>query len=88
MGQVDLQKLMMSKAQASAMLEGEVRGVAKEIYIGLLVPFIRDNFHDRDHIRWPDTLKAFAELATKSAPYLHQAAGMVTVDDEQLWGTK
>ena len=34
----------------------------------------------------PTAIKELADLAWKAAPYLHQAAGMVQVDDEQLWG--
>lgn len=90
---VDMQQMMMSKAQANAHIQAEIRQTARDIYVGLVTPYLNRvvyepdiAFADRPREPSANAIKELADLAMKAAPYLHQSAGLVQVDDEQLWG--
>lgn len=89
----DLSKLMAGKMQMEAALQAEIRQTARDVYVALLAPYLSKVVYGDKDIHGmpplkvtPSAIKELAALAWKSAPYLHQAAGMVQVDDEQLWG--
>jgi hypothetical protein len=72
------------QAAAEAMVQGEIRSVANQIYVGLVTPYLADcATHgipcSKDH---SDRLREFARLANKAAIYPYVAAGIAKVQDE------
>jgi hypothetical protein len=96
---VDIQKMMAGKMQMEAAIQAEVRQTARDLFVRLAGPYLeqviyRNTNSDGGPRVGPDgtakphplIVKAIAGLAMKCAPYLHQAAGMVQIDDEKHWG--
>lgn len=86
---VDVNQVRQMKEQMNAIIQAEVRQTAKEIFVGLVVPFFQQTQAGGVPCRpMGEILRDYATLAYKAAPYLHEAAGMVQVNDEQMWGEK
>lgn len=81
----DIKQLMVAKSQMEAMLQAEIRQTARDIFVKLVTPYLENVAVGRDKEAAPH-VKRCADLAWKAAPYLHQAAGMVSVDDDKHWG--
>jgi hypothetical protein len=88
----DLQKMMMAKAQMNAEIQGEIRQTARDIFVSLVGPYLNrvvyetdPLYADRPREPSPTAIAELADLAMKAAPYLHQAAGMVQIDDAKQW---
>lgn len=64
----------------SLMIQSEVRRTATDIYTRLIVQHFNDPELDIAKI------KTCAAMAAKCAPYLHQSLGVISVDDEAIWG--
>jgi hypothetical protein len=72
-------------AAVNMLVSSEIRQTGRDLFVALLVPHLRNVIDHRDswsiaHIKW------VAELSMNCAPYLHQAAGMVQIDDAKQWG--
>lgn len=80
----DLQKMMAAKAQANAHVQHEIVQTARDIYVAMVVPTLLLVAQKQD-AESPALIKHIADLAMKAAPYLHQAAGMVQIDDAKQW---
>ncbi len=83
---VDVNQVRQIKEQMNAMIQAEVRQTAKEIFVGLVVPFLQQMQSGGIPSRqMGEIMKDYASLAYKAAPYLHQAAGVVQINDAQIW---
>jgi len=79
----NIQELAVQKEQQAAMLHAEVRRISAGIYERLVSKYLSTLVVGE--IPSPASLEHFAKIAVKSAPYHHQACGLVNINEQEHW---
>jgi len=79
----NIQALAIQKEQQAAMLHAEVRRISAGIYERLVSKYLATL--SVGELPSESSLKHFAKIAVKSAPYHHQAAGLIKINEQEHW---
>jgi len=79
----NIQALAIQKEQQAAMLHAEVRRISAGIYERLVSRYLGTLCVG--DVPESSSLEHFAKIAVKSAPYHHQAAGLIKINEQEHW---